>query len=287
MNGVLLVNKPKGMTSRDVVNKLTRMLGTRKIGHTGTLDPDVDGLLVVCVGKSTKLVQFLTAEEKIYEGTIGVGYSTDTEDASGNTLESKECHELSDDVILGEMKTFLGKHTQTPPMFSAVRVNGKRLYEYAREGIEVERPTRNIEVYSFEKTSDVYYNNNVAYFDFYAEVSTGTFIRTLCVDLGLKLGYPSHMSDLKRTKQGPFLLKDAYTLEQIEEGSFEMLSATEALEHFDSIGIDDELLFRVKNGQKLNKFYDYDGLVVFKHNGVAIAIYETTSEGRVKPVRVL
>jgi tRNA U55 pseudouridine synthase TruB len=95
------------------------------------------------------------------------------------------------------------------------------------------------------------------------------------------------MSDLKRTKQGPFLLKDAYTLEQIEEGSFEMLSATEALEHFDSIGIDDELLFRVKNGQKLNKFYDYDGLVVFKHNGVAIAIYETTSEGRVKPVRVL
>lgn len=218
MNGIINLKKEAGMTSHDAVFKLRKILGTKKIGHGGTLDPDVVGVLPIAVGKATRMVEFMQDEGKIYEGEITLGYSTTTEDSSGDVVsETPVLSPLNENLVDEAIASLTGPITQIPPMYSAVKVNGRKLYEYARAGQEVERPERQVTIYSFERTSPISYEDKLARFTFRVKCSKGTYIRTLSVDLGEKLGYAAHMSYLTRTSAAGLKLDDALTLSEIEE----------------------------------------------------------------------
>ena len=218
MNGIINLKKETGMTSHDAVFKLRKILGTKKIGHGGTLDPDVVGVLPIAVGKATRMVEFMQDEGKVYEGEIILGYSTTTEDASGEVVaETPVLSPLDEKLVDEAIASLTGPITQIPPMYSAVKVNGRKLYEYARAGQEVERPERQVTIYSFERTSPISYEDKLARFTFRVKCSKGTYIRTLSVDLGEKLGYAAHMSHLTRTSAAGLQLEDSLTLEEVAE----------------------------------------------------------------------
>ena len=218
MNGIINLKKEAGMTSHDAVFKLRKILGTKKIGHGGTLDPDVVGVLPIAVGKATRMVEFMQDEGKVYEGEITLGYSTTTEDASGEIVSETPVLAPLDEKLVDEaIASLTGPITQIPPMYSAVKVNGRKLYEYARAGQEVERPERQVTIYSFERTSPICYEDKLARFTFRVKCSKGTYIRTLSVELGQKLGYAAHMSHLTRTSAAGLSLDDALTLEEVAE----------------------------------------------------------------------
>ena len=218
MNGIINLKKDAGMTSHDAVFKLRKILETKKIGHGGTLDPDVVGVLPIAVGKATRMVEFMQDEGKIYEGEITLGYSTTTEDSSGEVVsETPVLSPLNENLVDEAIASLTGPITQIPPMYSAVKVNGRKLYEYARAGQEVERPERQVTIYQFERTSPISYESELARFTFRVKCSKGTYIRTLSVDLGEKLGYAAHMSHLTRTSAAGLQLDDALTLSEIEE----------------------------------------------------------------------
>ena len=232
MNGIINLKKEAGMTSHDAVFKLRKILGTKKIGHGGTLDPDVVGVLPIAVGKATRMVEFMQDEGKVYEGEITLGYSTTTEDASGEIVaETPVLAPLDKHLVDEVIANLTGPITQILPMYSAVKVNGRKLYEYARAGQEVERPERQVTIYSFERTSPICYEDKLARFTFRVKCSKGTYIRTLSVDLGEKLGFAAHMSHLTRTSAAGLQLDDAFTLNEIEEkvqaGEFDFLHPLE------------------------------------------------------------
>ncbi len=213
MDGILNVHKEKGYTSHDVVAKLRGILHQKKIGHTGTLDPDATGVLPVCVGRATKVCGLLTDKSKTYTAVVRLGVVTDTQDMSGEILEKRPV-QVSLEQIRQTAAGFVGEIWQIPPMYSAVKVNGKRLYELARQGIEVERKKRKITVYSCEVTD---YQPERNEFTMTVRCSKGTYIRTLCHDLGEKLSCGACMASLVRTQVDTFLLEDAFTLAQIEQ----------------------------------------------------------------------
>ena len=218
MNGIINLKKEAGMTSHDAVFKLRKILGTKKIGHGGTLDPDVVGVLPIAVGKATRMVEFMQDEGKVYEGEITLGYSTTTEDASGEVVaETPVLSPLDEKLVDEAIASLTGPITQIPPMYSAVKVNGRKLYEYARAGEEVERPVRQVTIYEFTRTSQIGYEEGLARFRFRVKCSKGTYIRTLSVDLGQKLGYAAHMSHLTRTSAAGLSLENALTLEEVAE----------------------------------------------------------------------
>ena len=210
MNGILLIDKPAGWTSSDVVMKLRGMLRERRIGHSGTLDPMATGLLVVFVGRATRAVEFAEAQEKEYIGTLRLGVVTDTQDTTGTVLGG-EPREVSDEELEAALASFRGEIEQLPPMYSAVKVGGRKLYEIARKGGEVERKYRKVTIYSLEKTGRV--GNDV---DLRIRCSKGTYIRTLCHDVGAALGCGGCMSALRRTAAGAFSLRDAHTIEDVQ-----------------------------------------------------------------------
>lgn len=268
MNGILLVNKPIDFTSRDVVNKLTKILKTKKVGHTGTLDPIATGVLVVCVGNTTKLCELLTSEHKEYIATIKLGIKTDTLDTTGTIIEEKD-YNVTEEQIIEVLNSFLGDSIQTTPIYSAVKVNGKKLYEYAREGIEVELPKRNINISNIELLS--YKDDEIK---FKTTVSKGTYIRALIDDICTKLNTVGTMSSLIRTKQGQFTLEQTFTLEDIENGKYELISIEKALSEIETITINEELYNKVKNGSIIPKTFnnDYANLL---YNNKIVAIYKT------------
>ncbi|WP_270737690.1 tRNA pseudouridine(55) synthase TruB [Streptococcus anginosus] len=232
MNGIINLKKEAGMTSHDAVFKLRKILGTKKIGHGGTLDPDVVGVLPIAVGKATRLVEFMQDEGKIYEGEVTLGFSTMTEDASGEQIAFSPVTEILDENLVDQViASMVGEQTQVPPMYSAVKVNGRKLYEYARSGEIVERPKRQVTIYNFERTGAIVYEGDLARFPFRVKCSKGTYVRTLAVDLGAKLGYASHMSQLTRTSAAGMLLEEALTLDEIAEqvtvGDFSFLQPLE------------------------------------------------------------
>lgn len=205
------------MTSHDAVFKLRKILQEKKIGHGGTLDPDVTGVLPIAVGKATRVIEYMTEAGKVYEGEITIGFSTTTEDAGGEIVKTTPVTELDEETVDKAMASFEGEITQIPPMYSAVKVNGKKLYEYARAGEEVERPQRQVTITEFVRTSPIELENGTARFTFRVACSKGTYVRTLSVDLGAKLGYASHMSALRRTASAGLTLDKALTLSQISE----------------------------------------------------------------------
>jgi len=211
INGIINVYKEKGFTSHDVVAKLRGILRQKKIGHTGTLDPDAEGVLPVCLGKGTKLCDMLTDKDKIYEATLLLGITTDTQDTSGKILQESAVS-VSEDQVREAIMGFVGDYDQIPPMYSALKVNGKKLYELAREGVEIERQPRRLHIYdiTIEEISLPRVRMSVS-------CSKGTYIRTLCHDIGHKLGTGGCMEKLLRTKVGRFLIVDSLKLNEIEE----------------------------------------------------------------------
>lgn len=210
IHGILNVQKEKGYTSHDVVAKLRGIVGQRKIGHTGTLDPDATGVLPVCLGRATKLCDMLTDRDKTYETVLLLGCTTDTQDISGTVLERKEVPDLAEDAVKDVLQSFVGEYAQIPPMYSAVKVNGRKLYELAREGKEIERKARNVQIYEIRI-------QKIELPRIWMEVrcSKGTYIRTLCHDLGQRIGCGGCMEELVRTRTGRFCLEDSLTLEEI------------------------------------------------------------------------
>ena len=210
MDGILVINKEKGYTSHDVVAKLRGILHMKKIGHTGTLDPDAEGVLPVALGRGTRLVEFLTEKEKTYEAVLRLGVTTDTQDLSGKILKERPV-QVSGEEIRSAAEAFLGEQMQIPPMYSALKVNGRKLYELAREGIEIERKPRPVCFYEIEVTEITLPRVKLR-----VRCSKGTYIRTLCHDIGQKLGCGACMEALVRTKSGNFTIQDSLTLAQVE-----------------------------------------------------------------------
>ncbi len=211
IEGILLVDKPGGCTSHDVVARLRRKLQMKRIGHAGTLDPMATGLLIMLVGKATRASQYLISLDKEYEGTVTLGVVTDSQDADGKILETRPVPELTEAGLRAVMRNFLGDQYQTPPMFSAIKIDGVPLYKKARQGEEIEREPRFIRVSQFELTAFA-----PPRFDFVLRCSKGTYVRALAHDLGQKLGCGGHLSALRRTATDKFRIQQALTLEQIE-----------------------------------------------------------------------
>ncbi|SHF32310.1 tRNA pseudouridine55 synthase [Seinonella peptonophila] len=214
-HGILPVWKPKGCTSHDVVGKIRRWFGQKRVGHTGTLDPEVEGVLPICLGQATRLVEYIQSLPKTYYGTMKLGIATDTEDQTGQTIAQQKVEELDYQQVLKVFAKFTGIIEQIPPMYSAIKIDGKPLYTLARAGKQIQRKARKIELYQFDLLDlrrDAYPE-----IDFRVTCSKGTYIRTLCVDVGKSLGVPAHMKSLLREKSGPFHLKDCLTFDELEQ----------------------------------------------------------------------
>jgi tRNA pseudouridine55 synthase len=301
MEGILPLFKPKGMTSHDCVFKLRKILRMKRIGHTGTLDPEVDGVLPICLGRATKVAEYITDAGKVYEGEVTIGFSTTTEDASGEEVERKAIdHSITRKQVEDVLHQLTGEISQTPPMYSAVKVNGKRLYEYARKGIEVERPTRIVTIYSIELLDDRdTYEGETISFRFRVACSKGTYIRTLAVMIGERLGYPAHMSDLRRTESASFTLDDCKTLSEVEAmaNNGTILDALYPMErgliHLPKYQISDKLVEKVKNGAVLEipeALQDIKQPVVLEtinHKALAIYMHHPHKPNLMKPTKVL
>lgn len=256
VSGVLVIDKPAGMTSHDCVAKIRRLYGTRKVGHTGTLDPEVTGVLPICLGHATRLVEYLQELPKRYDVVMRIGYSTTTEDATGEIVEKQEVDtaSITEERVRAIFQQFLGEIEQVPPMFSAVKVNGKRLYDLAREGTVVERQARKVTIYDLV-LQQVRVEQGMVDVRFTCTCSKGTYMRTLCVDLGRALGYPAHMKLLRRIKSGPFTEQDAIPLATLEEMaahggdlSQPLLSIREAVSFLPFVQVKPERVKAVLNG---------------------------------------
>ena len=279
------------MTSHDAVFKLRKILKEKKIGHGGTLDPDVTGVLPIAVGKATRLIEYMQEEGKIYEGEITLGISTTTEDASGEVVEvTPVSPDLSQEMVDQAMAAFVGQVVQIPPMYSAVKVDGRKLYEYARAGQEVERPKRTIEISSFERTSPLVAEGDLVRFTFRVKCGKGTYVRTLSVDLGAKLGYASHMSKLERTGSAGLTLDDALTLAEIsdlvEKEDFSFLRPLElGIGDLPTVELTSEQVTEVSFGRRISLNSRADLLAAF-YQGKLVAILERRDD-LYKPRKVM
>lgn len=279
MDKIIIVNKPIGMTSHDVVNKIRKIFNTKRVGHTGTLDPDASGVLVVCLNEATKLVQFLEADSKEYIAEILVGKSTDTFDKTGNTTKEVVVNSLNSKLVDECLKSFVGCIEQIPPIYSALKVNGKKLYEYARNNEHVDIASRKVEIHSIERISDVIKAGDFYTFKIKTHVSKGTYIRSLCVDIAEKLGYPGLMNNLIRTKSGVWSIDESYTLNQIEEGNYKAFTMLDTLRNYAFV-TDEECVNKAVHGMKISpsKIKEILGenpprIVIVKENNL-VAIYD-------------
>lgn len=250
MNGIIIVNKEKGFTSHDVVAKLRGILHTKKIGHTGTLDPDATGVLPVCIGKATKVCDLLTEKEKTYEAVIRFGLTTDTLDMTGTVLEEKPVH-FTKDQLVETLAAFTGEIDQIPPMYSAIKINGKKLYELARKGQVVERKPRKVTIYELELLSENLSENKCT---IRVRCSKGTYIRSLCQDIGEALGCGAAMKALVRTGVGRFQIGQALTLSQIEDAcrcqnpESLLLTVDSVFDQYRSCQVSEKAMRFLKNG---------------------------------------
>lgn len=280
-DGVLVVYKEKGYTSRDVVNRVSKILHTKRIGHTGTLDPIATGVLVLCVEDGLKLVELLTNHDKEYVAKVRLGIETDTLDITGSVVQEELCQDITKDKIQTVLKNFIGKSRQVVPKYSAIKVNGKKLYEYARKGEEVELPVRDIEIYDLQMIGDI--SNNE--FTIKCSVSKGTYIRSLIRDIGYALGTVATMVELVRTKSGKFMIEDAYTLEDLEKGKYQLLKIEDVLE-IPKVVVEESMEKKIRNGQVIPKFFEGDMAMILDPNEKLIAIYQKKDDIYVKPYRM-
>ncbi len=265
-NGILVINKGKGYTSRDVVNIISKIFGTKKVGHNGTLDPLATGVLVICLNRYTKLNESLSSDYKEYIAEVTLGIKTDTLDIEGNVLEKKKCFVNKEDLIK-TLEKFTTVYEQEVPLYSAVKVNGKKLYEYARNGEEVILPKKKVMIKKLDLLS---FDENK--FIFKCLVSKGTYIRSLIRDILNDLNVIGTMSSLTRTKQGVFDIKDAYTLDDVRNGNYKLLKIKDVLD-IPVVKIDDSLKSKVLNGVRLKGNY-LDKVLFLDENDEEMAIYK-------------
>lgn len=278
VDGILVVNKPKGVTSFDVVAKVRRAVGQKKVGHAGTLDPNVDGVLVVALGKATKLIDELQARPKRYIGEITLGFAMETEDLDGDVVAEQPITTPYTDAAIDQAIAQLnGPIQQVPPMFSAVKVAGKRLYEYARAGETVTRPVRDAMIYDFHRTSAVRYQQQQQKFNFEATVSKGTYIRTLAVDTGKQLEVPATMTSLTRTMGSGMPLSAATPLETItslpREDVLKLVVPIQTVLTWPVKALTDDEWFAVKNGKKITNWPAADTYLQLTYQGELKAVY--------------
>lgn len=300
MHGIIPLWKPKGLTSHDCVDKIRQLLKTKKVGHTGTLDPNVTGVLPICVGEATKIARYIQDAGKTYEATITLGFSTTTEDQDGDIVAVKKVDRIiSREEILAVLQKHTGEITQVPPMYSAIKVKGKRLYEYARQGIEVERPSRKVFIYDITLLDDqLQFSGDPLSFTIRVSCSKGTYIRTLAVTIGEMLGFPSHLSKLVRIASGGIRKEQCVTFDEIEKAVQEqkvqkiLLPIEDALSELPKYEIHGTLASKVKNGAILPLPHHLQGInssiAVYYQNQI-IAIYQKhpNKKGFIKPERVL
>ena len=279
MNGIIVINKDKNVTSRDVVNDICHIFNTKKVGHTGTLDPLATGVLVIAIGDALKLVDHITSLDKEYIAKVKLGVKTDTLDITGTVLEEREINITNEDIDK-VLSSFPHDYDMEVPLYSAVKVNGKKLYEYARNNIPVDLPHHKVKIYSLERITPIEDNS----FYIKCHVSKGTYIRSLINDICKNLGTIGVMEELNRTKQGKYLIEDSYTIEDIKNNNYKIISVLDSID-IPKVEIDNkELLKRVLNGNKLEDIYNYNEYI-FTYHQDAIAIYKKDNS-TVKPVKV-
>lgn len=279
MNGIILINKPSGITSRDVVNKVCRTLGTKKVGHTGTLDPLASGVLVICVGTATKLVEILSSNDKEYEVEMLLGIETDTYDITGNILK-KESVSIDNSTIEKVLQSMVGTYNQEVPIYSAVKINGKKLYEYARNNEDVILPVRQVTIKKIDLLNIE--NNKIS---FTVSVSKGTYIRSLVCDIAKKLNTKGVMTKLKRTRQGVYLLENCCSLSDFENGNYKLLEIQTCLNDFFKVEVQGSLLRAIQNGAIITNRWNKQEILFLDTLGNLIALYKTYNkdENMLKP----
>ncbi len=265
MDGIVLINKEEGLTSRDVVNKIVKKLNLKKVGHAGTLDPIAKGLLVIGIGKGTKILDLLTMNTKEYIATSKIGIETNTLDISGNIIKEINNFSLEKEELVNTLNSFVGSYYQEVPKYSAVKINGKKLYEYARNDLNVDLPKRLITIYKIELLE---FNKNE--FTFKVLASKGTYIRSLIRDIGIKLNLPMTMKELIRTKSGKFNLSDSYEISD----DFKIIPIFEALDYPVIKITDENLLKKIKNGNKIKLDCSYDTITLIDNLNNTLAIYK-------------
>ncbi|MGO4542541.1 tRNA pseudouridine(55) synthase TruB [Paenibacillus sp. 2TAB19] len=302
MDGILAVWKPEGWTSHDVVAKVRRILRMKRIGHAGTLDPMVTGVLPLCLGRSTRVVEYLQERPKAYEAVLKLGISTDTEDVTGAVLEDQPNPQVTEDAVRKALRQFVGQIDQIPPMFSAVKVDGKRLYELAREGKTVERKSRTVTIYQLELL-DMKLDQQYPEIRFSAVCSKGTYIRTLCVDIGKALGVPATMASLTRSMSGGITRERCLTLEEIEQlqqsGRLNehLIDADEAIDHLPIAEVPASVGKLALLGQKIALAHAAIADSSVANNGVLVRLYNDqrlfigifqidTESALLKPIKV-
>lgn len=271
-SGVLLINKPKGLTSRDAVDFVCHRLGSKKVGHVGSLDPFATGLLVITVNDATKIGSFLESLDKVYIAELVLGEKRQSGDITTEVIETKDVPSITKSRIEEVFNFFIGPQKQLPPMYSALKHLGKPLYKYAREGVEISREPRDINIYDLKCLN--YDANSII---FICHVSKGTYIRTLGEDIAEKLGTVGYLSNLTRTKIGSFLLENAIDLDLVSEDK--MLPIVDALSHFPTLNISaGTTLKEIKNGRPLS-LQNNEPLLFLKNNNLPLAIYEKHPDG--------
>ncbi len=284
MDGILLINKPKNMTSRDIVNIISKKFNTGKVGHTGTLDPIATGVLGIAIGNGVKIVDFLINDTKEYIAKVRMGIMTDTLDITGDIIEKTDNITIDAKTLDAALHTFLGKSIQEVPLYSALKVNGTRLYDYARKKIKVELPKREIEIFDIRLLE-----LNKDSFKFKVVVSKGTYIRSLIRDIGNKINIPCVMEELTRTKQGNFKIEDSYSLEDIQNDNYKVLTLREALKNMNIVKVDDFIAKKILNGRILENRYDKDKIVFVNSQDEVLAIYKVYDKDntKIKPIKVI
>lgn len=286
MNGIIVIDKPKDYTSRDIVNIVSKKLNTKKVGHTGTLDPLATGVLVLPIGRALKVSELLTSNTKEYIAEVILGYETDMLDITGTEIK-RNIPNVTKEELLKVLKSYIGKYNQEVPLYSAVKVGGRKLYEYARSGTPVIPPSKAVEVYSLELISDLKHIKGAVEFTIRCEVSKGTYIRSLIRDIAYSLNTYGTMKSLIRTRQGIFTLENAYTLKDIEENNYKLLSIKECLPNIKTTVIEEPLLTKVKNGMVLDKFFKENMSLLLDKDGKEIAIYIAGENNKVKPYKMI
>ena len=287
MDGIIVVNKEKGFTSRDMVNKVGKVLGIKKIGHTGTLDPMATGVLVMCLGKCTSLVDMITSDYKEYIAGVRLGILTDTLDTTGNIIDKVSVN-YSCDEIIDALSSMTLEYYQEVPKYSAVKINGKKLYEYAREGIDIELPKRLVNIKSIELISDISYKDGYIDFTIKCLVSKGTYIRSLIRDIASKLGCYGVMSSLVRTRQGVFSIDDAYSISDIESGNYNIINLGTFFKDKYKVIVDEDLKKNILNGKILNNIYGVDEILFVDSNDLVLALYHVYDKDNsmIKPYKM-
>ena len=282
MNGAFFIDKEKNCTSRDVVNEIIKKVETNKVGHTGTLDPLATGVLVVCVGKATKLVSLLTCDNKTYEAEITLGIKTDTYDTEGTVLEEESTF-VTKEQIIEVLNSFIGEYEQEVPIYSAVKVNGKKLYEYARNNEYVELPKRLVRVDNIELISDIDIINNKQVFSIRCSVSKGTYIRALINDIATKLNTIGIMSNLRRIKLGNISIDSCKTIDELSLN--DLVSVKDLLKEYNMVKVDDELKKDILNGKIIDNIYNTDMVVFIDNEDKVLALYKKydKDDTKIKP----